>query len=225
MNRLTQFYDQHRVKLWLLMAVALLGIGLLVGLSLRGQPMANDMPASEQHSGQGAAGETAKIWTCAMHPQIRRDGPGKCPLCGMDLVPVKKSAAGVRTISISPDVMKLMNIQTVPVTHRYVTANVRMVGKIEYDGTRLAHITAWVSGRLDRLFVDYIGIEVKKGDHMVYIYSEELYSAQAELIQALKYQQDRPATSTRLIPTDRPCCVGPREAASSWSDSRTDRRD
>ena len=133
-----------------------------------------------------------------MHPQIRRDGPGKCPLCGMDLVPVKKSAAGVRTISISPDVMKLMNIQTVPVTHRYVTANVRMVGKIEYDGTRLAHITAWVSGRLDRLFVDYIGIEVKKGDHMVYIYSEELYSAQAELIQALKYQRDRPASTTRL---------------------------
>jgi membrane fusion protein, copper/silver efflux system len=201
MNRLTQFYDQHRVKLWFLMAVALFGIGLLVGLSLRGQPMANDMPASEQHSGQDAAGETAKIWTCSMHPQIRRDGPGKCPLCGMDLVPVKKSAAGVRTISISPDVMKLMNIQTVPVTHRYVTANVRMVGKIEYDGTRLAHITAWVSGRLDRLFVDYIGIEVKKGDHMVYIYSEELYSAQVELIQALKYQRDRPASTTRVTQT------------------------
>jgi Cu(I)/Ag(I) efflux system membrane fusion protein len=73
-----------------------------------------------------------------------------------------------------------------------------MVGKIEYDGTRLAHITAWVSGRLDRLFVDYIGIEVKQGDHMVYIYSEELYSAQSELIQALKFSQDRPATSTRL---------------------------
>jgi len=197
MNRLTKFYDHHRIKLWILMAAALLGIGLLVGLSLRGQPMANDMPTSEQYSGQGAAGETVKIWTCSMHPQIRRDGPGKCPLCGMDLVPVKKSVAGVRTISISPDVMKLMNIQTVPVTHRYVTANVRMVGKMEYDGTRLAHITAWVSGRLDRLFVDYIGIEVKKGDHMVSIYSEELYSAQAELIQTLKYRQDRPATSTR----------------------------
>jgi Cu(I)/Ag(I) efflux system membrane fusion protein len=198
MNRLTHFYDRHRVKLWLVMAVALLGIGLLAGLSLRGQPMANDTPAPEQHSGQGAAEETAKIWTCAMHPQIRRDGPGKCPICGMELVPVKKSAGGVRTISISPEVMKLMNVQTVPVTHRYVTANVRMVGKIEYDGTRLAHITAWVSGRLDRLFVDYIGIEVKKGDHLVYIYSEELYSAQSELIQALKFSQDRPATSTRL---------------------------
>jgi len=119
----------------------------------------------------------------------------------MDLVPVKKSAAGVRTISISPDVMKLMKIQTVPVTRRYVTANVRMVGKIEYDETRLAHITAWVSGRLDRLFVDYMGIEVKQGDHMVYIYSEELYAAQAELIQALKYQRDQPASTTRLPQT------------------------
>ncbi|NQV27928.1 MAG: efflux RND transporter periplasmic adaptor subunit, partial [Rhodopirellula sp.] len=198
MNRLTHFYVQHRVKLSLLMAVALVGTGLLVGLSLGGQPVANDRPASEQHSGHIPAVETVQIWTCSMHPQIRRDGPGKCPLCGMNLVPVKKSAAGVRTISISPDVMKLMNIQTVPVTHRYVTAEVRMVGKIEYDGTRLAHITAWVSGRLDRLFVDYIGIEVKKGDHMVSIYSEELYSAQTELIEALKYRQARPTTSTGL---------------------------
>ncbi len=121
-----------------------------------------------------------------MHPQIRRDGPGKCPICGMDLVAVKKSAGGVRTVSISADVKKLMNLQTVPVQRRYVTADVRLVGKIDYDETKLAHITAWVSGRLDRLYVDYTGVEVKKGDHMVYIYSEELYTAQEELISALE---------------------------------------
>ncbi len=189
-----EFYGRHK---WILRIGEVTIFLILLFLVFRGSSAPN-APLAE-------AGVTApagpQIWTCSMHPQIRRDGPGKCPLCGMDLVPVKKSAAGVRTISISPDVMKLMNIQTVPVTHRYVTANVRMVGKIEYDGTRLAHITAWVSGRLDRLFVDYIGIEVKKGDHMVYIYSEELYSAQTELIQALKYQRDQPASTTRLTQT------------------------
>ena len=132
-----------------------------------------------------------------MHPQIRRDGPGKCPICAMDLVPVKKSAGGVRTVSISADVKKLMNIQTVPVQRRYVTADVRMVGKIDYDETKLAHITAWVSGRLDRLYVDYTGVEVKKGDHMVYIYSEELYTAQEELISALESKVE--GTSSRFI--------------------------
>ena len=189
-----RFYAHHWGKLWIVQALVLLLIGFALAPGLKGTPATTSEAESHaQHA------DTPTIWTCSMHPQIRRDEPGKCPLCGMDLVPVKKSAGGVRTISISPDVMKLMKVQTVPAMHRYVTANVRMVGKIEYDETRLAHITAWVSGRLDRLFVDYTGIEVNKGDHMVYIYSEELFSAQTELIQAVKYRRDQPASTNRLI--------------------------
>ncbi len=205
MNRLNQFYEQHRSKLWIAQAVMLLGIGLLVGMSMRGAgSMAHGTSSQEDHSGHtdASVGEgDAQLWTCAMHPQIRRDGPGSCPLCGMDLVPVKKSAGGVRTISISSDVKKLMNVQTVPVAHRYVTADVRMVGKVDYDETRLAHITAWVSGRLDRLFVDYTGVEVKKGDHMVSIYSEGLYTAQVELISATQSNVER-STSRFIEPID-----------------------
>lgn len=198
MNRLSQFYEQHRNKLWIAQAVVLLGIGLLLGMSMRGDgSMANGTSAQEDHSGQARASaseDEVKIWTCSMHPQIRRDGPGSCPICGMDLVPVKKSVGGVRTVSISSDVKKLMNVQTVPVAHRYVTADVRMVGKIEYDRTRLAHITAWVAGRLDRLFVEFEGVEVKEGDHMAYIYSEELYTAQEELVSALQSKAERPSS-------------------------------
>ena len=61
-----------------------------------------------------------------------------------------------------------------------------MVGKVDYDETRLGYITAWVPGRIDRLFVDYTGVSVKKGDQMVYLYSPELLTAQEELIQAIK---------------------------------------
>jgi Cu(I)/Ag(I) efflux system membrane fusion protein len=186
-DRIPGFYLRHRGKFWLAQAVLLLGIGTVVGMSLGGHSMPDGSAAPDPHAGHQTKNEDAPtIWTCSMHPQIRRDGPGKCPICAMDLVPVKKSAVGVRTISISADVKKLMNVQTVPVQRRYVTADVRMVGKIDYDETRLAHITAWVSGRLDRLYVDYTGVEVKKGDHMVYIYSEELYTAQEELIVALE---------------------------------------
>lgn len=197
-DRISGFYQQHRGKLWLGQAIALLGVGVLVGMSLGGHSMPSDTTSSDPHAGHDTNAEEAPtIWTCSMHPQIRRDGPGKCPICAMDLVPVKKSAGGVRTVSISPDVKKLMNVQTVPVQRRYVTADVRMVGKIEYDETRLAHVTAWVSGRLDRLYVDYTGVDVKKGDHMVYIYSEELYTAQEELIAALESKVE--GTSSRFI--------------------------
>ncbi len=197
MNRINEFYQQHCGKLWIAQAVGLLLVGLLTGLSMRGGSMPVGVPVGDEHAAHDAADKMVDIWTCSMHPQIRRDGPGKCPLCGMDLVPVKKSAGGVRTISISPDVLKLMNVQTVPVAHRYVTAEVRMVGKIDYDETRLGHVTAWVSGRLDRMFVDYTGVEVKKGDHMVSIYSEELYTAQEELISATQSKAERP--SSRFI--------------------------
>ncbi len=176
--------------------ILVLLVGILLGLMLRrGDNSPTSLSASVESSHAGHDQVKPAIWTCSMHPQIRRDGPGSCPICGMDLVPVKKSASGIRTISISPGVKKLMNIQTVPVAHRYVTADVRMVGKIEYDETRLAYITAWVSGRLDRLFVDFTGVEVKKGDHMVSIYSEQLYSAQEELIQAIKYRSERQNTT------------------------------
>ncbi|WP_246105699.1 efflux RND transporter periplasmic adaptor subunit [Rosistilla ulvae] len=132
-----------------------------------------------------------------MHPQIRRDGPGSCPVCGMDLVPVGESADGVRTVSISPAIKSLMNLQVSPVRRQYVTADVRMVGKVAYDETRLAHITAWVPGRLERMFVDFTGVEVKKGDHMVQIYSEALYTAQEELLAVTK--RDRPLSTSRFI--------------------------
>jgi len=140
--------------------------------------------------------EKPMFWTCSMHPNIQKQGPGKCPICGMNLIPVTsgtkgKEMGGMRQIVISDAARALMNIQTIPVERRYVTAEVRMVGKVDYDETRLGYITAWISGRLDRLYVDYTGVAVNKGDHMVYIYSPELYSTQDELIQVLKHSRGR----------------------------------
>ena len=125
-----------------------------------------------------------------MHPQIRQPKPGKCPLCGMDLIPVESDdgtdSIGQRKLVVSQAAQKLMDIQTAPVQQKFVTAEIRMVGKIDYDETRVKYITAWVPGRIDRLYVDYTGVTVNKGDHMVYLYSPELLSAQAELLQAVK---------------------------------------
>ncbi|MHC4879916.1 MAG: efflux RND transporter periplasmic adaptor subunit [Planctomycetota bacterium] len=143
--------------------------------------------AAHDHAG-------ATKWTCSMHPQIIKDNPGNCPLCGMKLIPLKMGGAqltGMRQLVVSPAAQALMNVQVTPVERRFVETEVRMVGKVEYDETRLKHITAWVPGRLDRLFVDYTGVQVNDGDHLVYIYSEQLYSAQQELIEAVRSAKER----------------------------------
>ncbi|NIA20405.1 MAG: efflux RND transporter periplasmic adaptor subunit [Anaerolineaceae bacterium] len=139
-------------------------------------------------SEHGQVSQVIQMWTCAMHPQIRMQKPGKCPLCGMILVPVKVdgSSGNMRQFATSHEGQALMRIQVSPVERKFVTAEIRMVGKVEYDETRLAYIASWVPGRIDKLYVDYTGIEVKKGDHMVYLYSPELLSAQEELLQALE---------------------------------------
>ena len=132
--------------------------------------------------------EEQSWWTCSMHPQIRQPKPGKCPICFMDLIPVSTTGGdiGQRQISLSNEAIKLMEIETTLVERKFVEAEIRMVGKIDYDETRVKYITAWVPGRIDRLYVDYTGITVSKGDHMVYLYSPELLSAQAELLQAVR---------------------------------------
>jgi len=162
-------------------------------LALQGGPSAASAPAKAE----------VLYWTCSMHPQIRQPKPGKCPICAMDLIPVASGSQGqatsLRSLTVTPAARALMGVQTVPVERRFVTAEIRMVGKVDYDETRLAYITAWVPGRLDRLFVDYTGIPVRKGDHMVYIYSPELLAAQEELLQALKALEELKASDVAII--------------------------
>jgi Cu(I)/Ag(I) efflux system membrane fusion protein len=134
-----------------------------------------------------ATSPEAHLWTCSMHPQIQLPEPGKCPICFMDLIPVESDGdedLDPRQIRMSETAKKLAQIQTSVVRRGFAEHEVRMVGKISYDETSVAYITAWVPGRLDRLYADYTGITVNKGDHMVYMYSPELLAAQEELLQA-----------------------------------------
>ncbi|OPZ16140.1 MAG: Cation efflux system protein CusB precursor [candidate division BRC1 bacterium ADurb.BinA364] len=116
--------------------------------------------------------------------------PGKCPICGMEMLAVYGEAAasdgGERRFSMSEEARALASIRTAPVERRWIERSVRMVGKVDYDESRLAYVTAYVGGRLDRLFVDYTGIPVRAGDHMVSLYSPELLSAQEELLAAAR---------------------------------------
>lgn len=175
---------QRVVAVILLIGMGLLG-GYVIGTSTHG------VVAGE---GTANAAEDARSqnWYCSMHPQIIRDRPGLCPICEMELIPMPKDTAAdapPRELTISAAAAKLMDIQTSPVERRFVASEIRMVGKVQYDETRVKYITAWVPGRLDRLYVDFTGTTVRKGDHLVYLYSPELISAQAELLQAARASQ------------------------------------
>ena len=133
--------------------------------------------------------QKATTWTCSMHPQVREDQSGQCPLCGMDLIPVTASSGDdgdVPILKMSPAAVKLAEIETTLVQRKNVTAEIRMVGKVDFDETRLAYIAAWVPGRLDRLYVDYTGVPVRKGDHLVYMYSPEVRIGSEELLEAAR---------------------------------------
>lgn len=136
----------------------------------------------------------SEVWTCSMHPQIKLPKPGLCPICNMDLIPLTiddvAAGASMRQLTVSENAKELMDIEVAPVERKFVEASVRMVGKVDYDETNLAYITSWIPGRLDRLFVDYTGVPVRKGDHLVSLYSPELISAQEELLQAIKAIKD-----------------------------------
>ncbi len=181
------------------LALVLLGVGVLLGYAVFGHGQRAPAAGTETE-----AEKMSTLWYCSMHPQIVQSTAGKCPICAMDLIPMPQdlaTQAAPRQLAVSEAAAKLMDIQTSKVERKFVARNVRMVGKVAYDETRVKSITAWVSGRIDRLYVDFTGTTVMKGDHLVYLYSPELISAQAELLQALKATQSTSGGASSYLRT------------------------
>ncbi|MCW5776500.1 MAG: efflux RND transporter periplasmic adaptor subunit [Phycisphaeraceae bacterium] len=151
-------------------------------------------PAPEPHTETSAAtGETAgegrvRMYTCSMHPQIRLPDPkAKCPICFMDLIPVTDDmgdGGGGRRLALSAEAAALSRVETAVVRRFFPVAEVRLFGKAAYDETSVARLTAYFPGRIDRLFVNYVGVPVNRGDHLAEMYSPELLGAFEELRQA-----------------------------------------
>lgn len=190
MNKLIQNIKEFWQSAYRWPVVIVIIVVFIIGLLIGGSSGDEVSHAGDEH-GTEAQARTAKeqIWTCSMHPQIRQPKPGKCPICFMDLVPVESSAEeelGPRQLKLTPAAMKLADIQTAPVERRFAATEIRMKGKVVYDETQLRNITARIPGRIDRMYVDYTGIPVRKGDHLVSLYSPELITAQQELLQSLR---------------------------------------
>lgn len=90
------------------------------------------------------------------------------------------------TVKLTPEMVKLSDIRTQPVTYRRLVKEIQTVGEVGYDERRIKIVSAWIGGRIDKLYVDFTGINVKKGEPLVEIYSPELVSTQQEFILALE---------------------------------------
>ncbi len=132
-------------------------------------------------------------WTCSMHPQIRQDTPGKCPICGMDLVPVddgqrRSGQTSPFVYQMTPEAVALANIRTSKVQSLIPEHSVDLVGKVAVNEQRLEVLTADYSGRIEQLYIDFTGQRVRKGDKIASLYSPELIVAQRELLEAAKFR-------------------------------------
>ena len=135
-------------------------------------------------------------YTCSMHPQIRQNEPGQCPLCGMALTPVNNKKGGESNLfvmEITPEAVALSNVQTTRVKSGSGSGKITLTGKIQTDEQRVKSLTANYSGRVDQLFVNFTGQEVQKGQKLATLYSPELVNAQKELLETAKIKDRQPA--------------------------------
>ena len=164
--KIKEFFKKHIVFVFALVLLAGFGIGALVFHS--------------GHSRHSASADNGKTWyTCSMHPQIRQDHPGKCPICGMDLIPVDKKSVSAsddtnnspNTIEMSDEAVALANIETQVVGTGTLNREVRLFGKIQPDERQEQVQSAYVAGRIERLMINAVGDRVSRGQTLAVMIS------------------------------------------------------
>ncbi|MBW1993891.1 MAG: efflux RND transporter periplasmic adaptor subunit [Deltaproteobacteria bacterium] len=179
-------------KRTIIIAASTLIVGLLAGWLIF------DGNTSKSHEGHDHVktevnGET--VWTCSMHPQIRQNEPGDCPICGMDLIPLeddKNTELDPNAVSMSPTAMQLAGVSTAFVGTGTPVKQVRLNGKVQADERLVYSQSSHIPGRIENLLVDFTGEYVEKCETIAYIYSPELVIAQEELFEARKIKASQP---------------------------------
>ncbi len=216
MNRFFEVLQRAATTVWkhtaALVAVVLIIAALVIGYRL-GRPAPE--PTDESVAAQPASDDGApQMYTCSMHPSVRLPDPdAKCPICFMDLIPVTDDGGeGNETrLVLSEAAVKLSQIETAKVGRFFPTADVRLFGKLTYDETSVARITAYFPGRIERLFVNYVGVPVAKGDHLAEMYSPQLLAAFEELHQARLAVEGSTSTSEIVVTSTRRTLEAARE--------------
>jgi len=168
--------------------LSILFIGLMAGWFIK----PSDKTASDHQTIEST--DHQEIWTCSMHPQIRRNEPGSCPICGMDLIPLETSGASDDPLSyqMSENAIKLANIQTIIVGKGDASKEIRLNGKVQVDERHAYSQSTHIPGRIEQLTINFTGEKVSRGQTLATIYSPQLVTAQEELLQAANIKESQP---------------------------------
>jgi len=191
--------------------VAALVIGYQIG---KPTPEPSSEVVESDHDHGEAESDEPQMYTCSMHPSVRLPDPdAKCPICFMDLIPVTEDGGegSELRVTMSESAAALSEIETSPVGRFFPTAEVRLYGKVTYDETSVARLTAYFPGRIERLFVNYLGVPVAEGDHMAEVYSPDLIAAFEEFRQAKAASENSTATSDLVRSATRDTLAAARE--------------
>jgi membrane fusion protein, copper/silver efflux system len=188
---------RENYKLILIVLVAGIFLGWLLFHSSK-EDESTTMQEQLNHEGHDHNEEAATIWTCSMHPQIRQDKPGKCPICAMDLIPLSNLQSDQEDINpdeiqMTESAAKLSDIQTLKVKRGIPNKQIYLQGKVQADERRISELTARFGGRIEKLYISFTGENVQKGQKLATIYSPELVTAQKELLEAIGYKELRPS--------------------------------
>ena len=173
-----------------ILGILLLGLGL--GYLFFHEDHTSDSPLSHTHA------EQSEVWTCSMHPQIRQESEGQCPICGMDLIPATQSTSNDPVqLEMTSESVKLAQIETTVVGSGSLSGKrIILAGKIQADERRASSQVAHLPGRIEKLFVSFTGERIRAGQKIAQIYSPELITAQQELLEAKKLADTNPALLT-----------------------------
>ncbi len=166
---------------------------LILGVVIGGVFFNSTSNSEHEHANSEEIGND--VWTCSMHPQIRKKEAGDCPICGMDLIPVSSvetSEENPMEIKMSPTAMQLANVQTAIVKKEKPVKQVKLNGKVQVNESTVSSQTSHISGRIERLLINTTGEYVSKGQIVAFVYSPELISAQEELFEAQKVKSTNP---------------------------------
>ena len=170
-----------------------LGLALVLGLLLGWMFFGgSESPSNSNESHEHVAGT---IWTCSMHPQIKSNTSGDCPICGMELIPLsndENDEISSNAVVLSASAMKLAEVETFLIEKRVPFKEVVLSGTVKADERRISELTAHFPGRIEKLYVNFTGQKVQKGQVLATIFSPELVTAQKELLEAIKYKDSNP---------------------------------
>lgn len=169
-------------------------LGAVIGYLISNPSGQQTNTSEHQHTEEESKDQ---IWTCSMHPSVRQNEPGDCPICGMDLIPVSEAEGegdvlSEDAISMSATAMKLAQVSTSKVERKAVEKDIRLTAKIQEDERSNYAQTAHFPGRVEDLRVNYVGEYVQKGQVVAFLYSPELLTAQEELLQAYQDKDNQP---------------------------------